>query len=76
MGRTAQFLAEVAVGWAVAVPCALGSRLLLSMREAFFTKKREETVLSDDAVLWQGDIELDHGRSVRRTDGLSFVTLQ
>jgi len=38
-----QVVAEVALGWELAVPCALGSRLLLNVRERYF---KEETLAS------------------------------
>jgi len=31
-----QGIAQVATGWAVAIPCALGSRILLNLRERQF----------------------------------------
>jgi len=54
-------IGKVALGWLVAVPCALGSRLLLNMREHYF---REET---EDPGLELGGV-----RSSGMTTGILF----
>lgn len=57
---------EVAVSWALAVPCAMGSRLLLNIRERYF---RDEAAVSTSGSL---RAELDRRRSAGGTLGLPF----
>jgi hypothetical protein len=60
--------------WVIAVPCALGSRLLLNMRERYYT---------DDTANFQGTfpqhteagIELHNVRPARVAHGMSFSTM-
>jgi len=72
----APFIANFAVGWAAAVPCAVGSRILLSMREEYFGKNETvpSMVLSTVHPMWQGGMELHHITPKRATQGLSFST--
>jgi hypothetical protein len=55
--------------WVVAVPCALGSRLLLSMRKQYFKEEAQSQSMS-----WQAGTETDHGSLSRPTSGISFAT--
>jgi len=63
-----QIVTQVAMGWAVAVPCSLGSRLLLNMREQYF--KEEMTTAYDTS---QTEMEMHAVRPRQPRNSLSFA---
>ncbi|KAF8583084.1 hypothetical protein K439DRAFT_1617786 [Ramaria rubella] len=56
---------EIAIGWAVAVPCALGSRLLINMRERYFSEQINGTS--------QPGMEMHRSRPITVSHGISFA---
>ncbi|KAF8580632.1 hypothetical protein K439DRAFT_289992 [Ramaria rubella] len=60
-------LPDVAVNWSVAVPCALGSRLLLNIRERYFVK---EEIVGASTVRSGQDIEMFHAPSKRHASSV------
>jgi hypothetical protein len=58
--------------WTVAVSCALGSRLLLNMRETYFREKR---VLLHGTLLSQTGMELDSVRRAHTTHEMPLTTV-
>ncbi|KAF8578896.1 hypothetical protein K439DRAFT_1638490 [Ramaria rubella] len=63
-------LPDVAVSWSVAVPCGLGSRLLLNIRERYFFNK----VITGASVQLGQDIEMFHAASKRHVSSVGNVS--
>lgn len=61
-------LSEVALGWSIAIPYAMGSGLLLSMRQRFF-KEQRMLVLSGES---QAGVGLAFVKSAHATHEMSF----
>jgi len=64
-------IGEVASGWLVAVPCVLGSHLLLNMRERKFNKEIDYSSTSDTTPLWRAALDEYDVKQARTKAGIS-----